>query len=136
MKYKNKIVKVGVAVLIGKDNKVLLIKRKGSHGEGAWAPPGGHIDFGESVLRCARRETKEETGIEINDLRVTGFTEDLFKKEKKHYITVWVKANWKAEKAKICNSEASEINWFSWNELPNPLFLCFENFIKGKILPR
>jgi 8-oxo-dGTP diphosphatase len=34
--------KVGVGVCIVKDNKVLLGKRKNSHGDGTWAFPGGH----------------------------------------------------------------------------------------------
>ncbi len=62
------IAKVGVGVLINKDGKILLIKRRGSHGEGTWAPPGGHIDFGERVIDCAEREVKEETGLEIKNL--------------------------------------------------------------------
>lgn len=56
-------------------------------------PSEGYIDFGESVLAYARREAKEEVGIEIKNLRLLGFTEDLFKKDKKHYITIQVKLN-------------------------------------------
>lgn len=48
---------VGVAVIVKRGGKILLIKRQGSHGAGTWAPPGGHIDFGESVEETARRET-------------------------------------------------------------------------------
>ncbi len=39
--------KVGVGVMILKDGKVLLAKRKGSHGNGEFAFPGGHMDFYE-----------------------------------------------------------------------------------------
>ena len=136
MNYRNKPVKVGVSILIKNNNKILLIKRKGSHGQGTWAPPGGHLDFGEDVLECAKRETREEVGIEIKNLKVIGFTEDLFKKEKKHYITVWVESDWKSEEAKACNQEMSEIGWFSWKKLPKPLFLCLKNFKEGRYLPR
>ncbi len=44
----NKRPKVGLGVLIFKDGKVLLGKRKGAHGEGTWCPPGGHLEFGET----------------------------------------------------------------------------------------
>lgn len=127
---------VGVGVLVNKNNKILLIKRSGSHGEGTWAPPGGHINFRESVLTCSKREVKEETGIDIKNLRVLGFTEDLFKKERKHYITIWVNSDWQSGEIKNTNREFSEIHWFPWKNLPNPLFLSLKNFIKGKILPR
>ena len=51
--------RVGIGVMIFKDGKVLLGKRKGSHGEGDWAFPGGHLDYMEGFEECARRETRE-----------------------------------------------------------------------------
>jgi len=136
MKEKNKKVRVGVGVIINKDKKMLLMKRRGSHEAGTWAPPGGHIDFGESIADCAKREVKEEIGIEIKNLKVAGLTEDFFKKEKKHYITIWLISDWKSGKPKICNKEMSKINWFGWNHLPKPLFLPLKNLIKGKVYPK
>jgi len=44
----DKVPRVGLGVLIIKDGKVLLGRRKGAHGEGTWAPPGGHLECGES----------------------------------------------------------------------------------------
>ena len=122
---------VGVGVLVSKNNEILLIKRKGSHGAGTWAPPGGHIDFGESVLDCAKREVKEEIGIKIKNFKVIGFTEDLFKKDRKHYITIWVKSNWQSGKINTSYREFSKINWFSWKKLPQPLFIPLKNFVEG-----
>jgi len=133
MEKRKPIVLVGVGVIVNKNRKILLIKRKGSHGEGTWAPPGGHIDFGESVLDCAKREVKEETGIEIKNLKILGFTEDLFKQDKKHYITIWVSSEWKSGKVKMGDREFSEVKWFSWRKLPKPLFTPLKNFIEGKL---
>ena len=45
--------KVGTAIIITRDNKILLMKRRGPHGAGTWSPPGGHLDFGESPEQCA-----------------------------------------------------------------------------------
>ena len=39
---------VGVAIIITKDDHVLLMKRKGPHGQGSWSTPGGHLDFGDT----------------------------------------------------------------------------------------
>ena len=60
---------VGIGVLIFRtlNDKVhiLLGKRKGSHGAGLWALPGGKVGPEESLLECAEREVLEETGMEI-----------------------------------------------------------------------
>ena len=61
--------KVGVGVIVIKDGKILLGKRKGPHGGGFWAFPGGHLEFNESLEDCARREVLEETGISIKNIK-------------------------------------------------------------------
>ena len=61
--------KAGVGIMVLKDGKVLLGKRKGSHGEGEYAFPGGHLEYMESFEDCAKREVREECGVEIENLR-------------------------------------------------------------------
>lgn len=55
--------KVGVGIMVMKNGKVLLGKRKGSHGTGKYAWPGGHMEHMESFEECAKREVREETEI-------------------------------------------------------------------------
>lgn len=69
---------VGVGVLILRDGKVLLGRRKGSHGAGCWSAPGGHLEFGEAVEDCALREALEETGLALSELRHGPFSNDVF----------------------------------------------------------
>jgi len=73
--------KIGLGVCILRDNKVLFGKRKNSHGEGSWCFPGGHLDFNETWEECARRETIEETGLEIKNLRFATATNDFLLKK-------------------------------------------------------
>src|SRR5260370_33814411 len=82
-------VKVGVSVLVMKGDRVLLEKRQHTHGAGTWGPPSGHIDFGEAPEETAVRETKEETGVSISDVKFRVITNDVFVAEQKHYITAW-----------------------------------------------
>lgn len=62
----NDIVRVS-GVYVEKDNKVLMVQEKGQSW-GLWSLPGGHIDPGETLEQAAIRETKEETGYDVEIL--------------------------------------------------------------------
>lgn len=128
--------KVGLGVAIIRNGKILFGKRKNSHGEGSWCFPGGHLEFGESWEECARRETLEETGLEIENIRFATATNDLFKKENKHYITILMVADWVEGEARILEPEKCEKwDWFDWNEQPSPLFMPQQNLNKKNFNP-
>jgi len=56
----------GVVILIVEDGRVLIGRRgRTSFAAGAWCLPGGFIEFGEDFLGAAVRETREETGLEV-----------------------------------------------------------------------
>jgi len=57
-----KIPRIGVLVLLQQKGKILLGRRKGTLAPGTWGPPGGHLEYGETVEACAQRELLEETG--------------------------------------------------------------------------
>ncbi|KAE9395847.1 hypothetical protein BT96DRAFT_1021756 [Gymnopus androsaceus JB14] len=83
--------KVGVGVFVlNREGRFVLGKRKGSHGQGTWALPGGHLEAGESFEACAAREVLEETNITIKNVRFLTATNDVMAAEGKHYVTVWV----------------------------------------------
>ena len=126
---------VGTATIITRNNKVLLMKRKGPHGQGTWSTPGGHLDFGETLEGCAAREAKEEVGLDVFDVRFRTVTNDVFESEGKHYITVWMDARSSGEPYVAAEDEAEEIGWYDWDALPSPLFLPLENLIKENSYP-
>ncbi|MEX1997492.1 MAG: NUDIX domain-containing protein, partial [Candidatus Andersenbacteria bacterium] len=128
---------VGVGVIIRKDGKILLMKRTGSHGEGTWSCPGGHIDFGESLEQTAVRETKEEVGIDIVDVKFKAITNDVFPDDQKHYITVWMEGYYSSGNSSINSArKLTEVDWFDLDNLPQPLFVPLQNLVEGKSYPK
>jgi 8-oxo-dGTP diphosphatase len=136
MNKENKIPRIGVGVIVKKDNRVLMGKRKNSHGEGSWQFPGGHLEFRETPEDCARRELLEETGLVTNNFEKGKFTNSIFDKEDKHYITLFITTNWEEGEPEIKEPEKCEgWEWFEWENLPKPLFLPIENLLKEGFNP-
>jgi 8-oxo-dGTP diphosphatase len=130
--------RVGVGVIIKNNSKVLLGKRKNSHGAGTWSFPGGKLDFFETIEHCAIRETLEETGLNIKVIPYykKNCTEDFFDNEKKHYLTVYVEANYLSGIPKVLEPDkCEEWEWYNWSNLPQPLFLPIQNLIKQRYSP-
>lgn len=118
----NLIPRVGVGILVVRDGKVLFGKRKGSHGEGHWSICGGHLEFGESVEDCAKRELLEETGLIATSMKLGTWTSDVMEKNK-HYISlVVVVDNFEGEPKLLEPHKNEGWQWFSWDALPSPLF--------------
>jgi len=127
---------IGVGVCIIKDGKVLLGKRTNAHGDGSWSFPGGHLEMYETWENCAEREVLEETDLKIKNTRFAGVTNDIFPEEEKHYITLFIIADYDSGQLKTMEPEkCSEWNWFSWGKLPQPLFLPIRNLIKQGFNP-
>jgi len=133
----NKIVRVGVGCWIQNPNGQFLFgHRLSKHGNGTWAPPGGHLEYGETPGICAARELYEETGIMCipNDFKIIGVTNDIF--TDKHYVTIHchTKLDYLPQ-PQICEPDKCSMwTWFNLNKLPENLFLSAANFLKQKII--
>jgi 8-oxo-dGTP diphosphatase len=124
----NKQVKVGVGTFVMRDKEILCGLRKGSHGEGTWCFPGGHLEFGETWEACAAREILEETGLTATNFRHVATTNDVFEVEGKHYITIFMMADYVSGEAGIMEPEkCTKWKWFHWNNLPSNIFLPTKN---------
>jgi 8-oxo-dGTP diphosphatase len=112
-----------------KEGKLLLGKRKGSHGAGEYAAPGGHLEHLESFERCAIREVLEETGIEIGPLlflRVLNTTDYA----PKHYVDLAFVTQWKTGEPEVREPDKIERwDWYAIDALPSPLFAMLPSAI-------
>ena len=114
----------GVGIMIFKEDKVLLGKRKSSHGAGEYSFPGGKLDYLESFEQCARREIKEECGIKIRDIRFQ-FLANLLEYEPKHFTHIGLIADWESGELMVLEPDKCESwNWYDLNRLPIPLFFA------------
>ena len=133
----NKIPRIGVGVFVFKNHKFLMGRRKNSHGDGSWSVPGGHLEFGEKIEQTAKREMFEETGVRISNIKIAGITNDIFEKENKHFVTIWVTSDWVSGKGRVKESEKFiGIGWHDFKSLPKPLFLPWKQLFKSEFLKK
>jgi 8-oxo-dGTP diphosphatase len=59
---------------------------------GTWSLAGGHLEFNETFEQCAIRETREETGLEIEDVRFLTAMETFleYQGRQHHYVTIFM----------------------------------------------
>ena len=133
---KNDYPRVGVGVIVMRNGLVLLGERIGAHGAGTWALPGGHLEFGESVEQCARREVWEETGLELQQVSPGPYTNDLFATEGKHYVTLFVVSQSVTGESVLKEpTKCARWDWFRWSELPTPLFQPLDTLRRTRYAP-
>jgi 8-oxo-dGTP diphosphatase len=128
--------KTGIGVMIFKDGKILLHKRKGAHGAGEYSFPGGHLEYMESFEACARRETLEEAGITIKNVRFL-LLSNLKDYAPKHYVHINFIADWESGEPQNLEPEKCEgWDWYSLDNIPEPCFktmpACLEAYRTGK----
>jgi mutator protein MutT len=109
-----------VTLVLNEDNHLLMMKRTDS---GHWGVPGGAVELGEVIEEAARRETREETNLEINDMSLFGVFSgpELYYKypngdEVYNVSIVYLVKHWSGEIR--LNEEHSEWNWFAADSLP------------------
>ena len=129
---------IGAAILVvDADNRLLLMKRSDNN---CWGIPGGSLEPGEVVESAAKRETLEETGLEVAEMSLFGVFSgpELFYKypngdEVYNVIIVYLSRDWRGE-IKL-NEEHTEWRWFAANEIPEdvspPIQPVLEQFKKS-----
>lgn len=133
--------RIGIGVMIENERGELLMGlRQGSHGSGEWCFPGGHLEFSETLADSARREVREETGLEIGKLDLISLADEMryIKSDGKHYVNIGFKGEFIGGEPKLMEPDKyKEWRWFNKNELPENLFegptLMLRNYKAEKI---
>ena len=113
---------VGICVLVTRQGQLLLGKRKGAHGAGEYASPGGHLEHLESFQACAAREVLEETGLTIGTVRFLRVLNGTAYAPK-HYIDLAFTAEAASGEPQVLEPHKVERwEWYAPDALPAPLF--------------
>lgn len=125
--------KVAAIAFIVRDGQVLLVQRGMDPGKGLWALAGGYVEAGEHPEDTARRETQEETGLDIQINRVL----DVFHNHQDGGVITIAYAATITGGTITPGDDAADVRWFGKGNLP-PLvftstFTLTERWVRGEI---
>ena len=110
-------------VITKEDNpKVLLIQRGGEPYKGCWAFPGGFMDMDETTEQCAIRELKEETGLDIKEVKQIGAYSKVDRDPRGRTISVAYLAVIDKPADVKGLDDAAKAEWFELSALPELAF--------------
>ncbi len=122
-------------VIKRKDNSVILVQRKKEPFKEQWAIPGGFIEYGETAEHAAIRETKEETGIDVEIIRLVGVYSDPARDPRGHVISIAFLAK-EIGGVLIANDDAKAVNVFKLKEIPKNLAFDHAKILKDALSDR
>ncbi|RVT89595.1 NUDIX domain-containing protein [Rhodovarius crocodyli] len=111
---------VGIGCVLFKGDAVLLCRRGKPPRVGSWSLPGGAQDLGEAAIDCARRELREETGVEAGALTladvIDGIALDMKGAVRYHYTIIDYAGHWLSGEARP-GDDVAEVAWALPHEL-------------------
>jgi 8-oxo-dGTP diphosphatase len=105
---------VNIAVI--HENKILLTKREDFE---TWIMPSGGVEDDESIAQAAIRETKEETGLDVELTKLVGIYSRLGNMPPVHAVLFAAKPI--GGEIKCQEGETIAVEWFAFDEIPSPL---------------
>jgi len=115
---KKRNIAVTLECFVKKDGKYLMLHRSPNKRimPGVWMAPGGHREFNEGLFACARREVKEETGLDIKNLKVIATGNAYLQDLDQEFFFHFVEADYASGEV-IPEPENGELAWLSPAEM-------------------
>ena len=111
---------VGVGAVVMDSDMVLMIKRGKPPRQGSWSLPGGAQELGETIREAARREVREETGLQIEIFGlidvVDSVRSDADDKIEYHYTLIDL-AGYSVGGTLMAGGDAQDCRWFTRTEI-------------------
>lgn len=116
--------KQGIACMVFNEKLELLLgTRLSERGKGTWSFPGGKIEENETIIEAAKRELKEETGLEAVVVIPVNFTEDYIPETQEHWITYFlIVPAFRGEPKLMEPNKCGGWVWFNLDNAPTNLF--------------
>lgn len=111
---------VGVGGVVVHRGRVLLIRRGGEPLKGEWSLPGGLVELGEDLAEAARRELKEETGLDVEPLEILTVFDRIFREGRRiryHFVIVDFACRLKGGRLAPA-SDVMDARWVRREDLP------------------
>ncbi len=112
---------VGVGAIIVEDGRVLLVQRGSPPQQGQWSLPGGLVEAGERLEEAVRREAREETGLEVEVVKLAGVFERIVRDDQGrpeyHYVLLDYLCRVRGGSLRH-GSDATAAAWVAREELP------------------
>jgi 8-oxo-dGTP diphosphatase len=133
---------VGVGGVVIQRGRVLLVRRGSEPLKGEWSIPGGVVELGEDLAQAARRELKEETGLEVKPLEVLAVFDRIHRQGRRvkyHFVIVDFACRLRRGRLKPA-SDVLDARWVRRQDLPQynlteratAVVLQAYEFFKGK----
>jgi 8-oxo-dGTP diphosphatase len=117
-----------VVIIVNSQSKVLMGQRIGKSGNGEWAFIGGKADPGESIRQTALRETAEEVGVTLQNMRYLTKRFHLIPGTDRVYRSFFVTAEIREGLPSVLEPlKMGELGWFDVRSLPRPIYLEEQN---------
>jgi ADP-ribose pyrophosphatase YjhB (NUDIX family) len=106
--------RVVAAIIVSHGDDVLLQQRAVEPRSGFWTFPGGFLEVGETAEDGARRETLEETGLEVVPGRLVG----VYSRPQVGIVLVAYAGESRSRDAIVGDAESSDVRWFAAGSIP------------------
>jgi len=114
--------RIGALAVVVQAGQVLLVQRSKNPDAGLWGFPGGHVEWGETVLQAAARELHEETGVTASPQHYLGNLDLLHRDEsgeiRAHYLLVGVACRFESGTPRA-GDDALDAAWFPTERVLN-----------------
>ena len=120
------------AFILNEKNELLLQLRNKAPEKEYWSIPGGRVELFETFEEAVKREVKEETGADVEVIRLLGICDHIIKDEERHWVSPSYLCKIVSGKPRIMEpTKHLDMKWFSLDSLPEKITITTKDAIKN-----